>query len=251
MTKSFRTMLVASTIMVAAPAQAAGFIFDTTTAGQAVGSGNGNALIYTGTDGQRSITMKATGWTRGFDGAFTAGEIVPFIGNGLGIVQQGEGGGGNYHQIDNVNGWEFAILQFSEAVSMQSAALNTFRLWDRNYVDSDAYVAWNRSNLSLGDTLTGAQARNLFDTRLGGFNSDSVNNFGNLQTYARSPSDASNVWIIGGSYNGPDWRNDAFKLAQVNVTAVPEPGTWAMMMIGFGVIGGSMRYRRRTKVTFA
>lgn len=30
--------------------------------------------------------------------------------------------------------------------------------------------------------------------------------------------------------------------------AVPEPSTWAMMLIGFGAVGGAMRYRRRQKV---
>ncbi len=33
--------------------------------------------------------------------------------------------------------------------------------------------------------------------------------------------------------------------------AVPEPATWALLMLGFGVIGGSMRARRRTSVAFA
>lgn len=39
---------------------------------------------------------------------------------------------------------------------------------------------------------------------------------------------------------------------QVN-SAVPEPATWAMMLLGFGLIGGAMRYRRRQqpKVNFA
>jgi hypothetical protein len=35
-------------------------------------------------------------------------------------------------------------------------------------------------------------------------------------------------------------------------SAVPEPATWAMMIGGFGMVGGSMRYRRRkTTVSFA
>lgn len=33
-------------------------------------------------------------------------------------------------------------------------------------------------------------------------------------------------------------------------SAVPEPASWAMMMVGFGVVGGAMR-RRRTSVHFA
>jgi hypothetical protein len=36
------------------------------------------------------------------------------------------------------------------------------------------------------------------------------------------------------------------------VGAVPEPATWAMMLIGFGAVGGTARYRRRkTNVAFA
>ena len=31
--------------------------------------------------------------------------------------------------------------------------------------------------------------------------------------------------------------------------AVPEPGTWALLLIGFGAIGAGMRARRRTRVT--
>ncbi len=33
--------------------------------------------------------------------------------------------------------------------------------------------------------------------------------------------------------------------------AVPEPASWAMMVGGFGLIGGALRYRRKTTVTFA
>lgn len=34
------------------------------------------------------------------------------------------------------------------------------------------------------------------------------------------------------------------------VAAVPEPGTWAMMLAGFGIVGGAMRRRQRTSVSF-
>lgn len=37
-----------------------------------------------------------------------------------------------------------------------------------------------------------------------------------------------------------------------NVSGVPEPSTWVMMLGGFGMVGGAMRYRRRrTSVAFA
>lgn len=32
--------------------------------------------------------------------------------------------------------------------------------------------------------------------------------------------------------------------------AVPEPGTWAMMLAGFGIVGGAMRRRQRTSLSF-
>ena len=50
-----------------------------------------------------------------------------------------------------------------------------------------------------------------------------------------------------------NFRHDPslFALDNVSVTAVngavPEPATWAMMLIGFGAMGVSMRRRRRTK----
>lgn len=44
----------------------------------------------------------------------------------------------------------------------------------------------------------------------------------------------------------------AITLDNVRTGAVPEPATWMMMLFGFGVIGGAMRYRRRsTRVSFA
>lgn len=36
----------------------------------------------------------------------------------------------------------------------------------------------------------------------------------------------------------------------INAPAIPEPGTWALMILGFGAVGGAMR-RRRTRVAFA
>jgi len=42
---------------------------------------------------------------------------------------------------------------------------------------------------------------------------------------------------------------DAFEVANFSVTAVPEPATWAMMLLGFGMVAGATRYRRRSVTT--
>ena len=39
--------------------------------------------------------------------------------------------------------------------------------------------------------------------------------------------------------------NNSTSIAPAAAAAVPEPGTWLMMMLGFGVLGASLRMRRR------
>ena len=41
-------------------------------------------------------------------------------------------------------------------------------------------------------------------------------------------------------------------LDDVSITAVAEPATWAMMFLGFAMVGGAARYRcRETNVAYA
>ena len=49
-------------------------------------------------------------------------------------------------------------------------------------------------------------------------------------------------------YGTPNFRGDSagFRLDADGIAAVPEPNTWAMMLVGFGGIGFSMRRRRKT-----
>jgi hypothetical protein len=52
--------------------------------------------------------------------------------------------------------------------------------------------------------------------------------------------------LSGGFTAGPA----TLTISQAAVAGVPEPGTWVMMLLGFGAIGASMRRRRRQSGAF-
>lgn len=67
---------------------------------------------------------------------------------------------------------------------------------------------------------------------------------------------SSNADYIGTSFESPSADSggiSVFGLAldNVSITAVPEPGTWALLFAGFIVIGSVMRRRRNVTVSFS
>ena len=90
---------------------------------------------------------------------------------------------------------------------------------------------------------------------------DSSTNFVNLAdltnplSYTMGPNDYSTgSWGIYDPNDLAAPRSVGFlRFSSVTVSplasAVPEPATWATMLLGFGLIGGAMRYRRRPQVS--
>lgn len=70
--------------------------------------------------------------------------------------------------------------------------------------------------------------------------------------------------LLGANYSGAAWGTGTLELfywdsnsgdntgnIAFNVASVPEPATWAMLLLGFGVVGGAMRRRAKVRVNFA
>jgi hypothetical protein len=62
----------------------------------------------------------------------------------------------------------------------------------------------------------------------------------------------NDTYEVNLSYNDPTGAAHSLSVfAKLGTGAVPEPATWAMMMLGLGMVGGAMRRRRRMAVSLA
>ena len=104
------------------------------------------------------------------------------------------------------------------------------------------YVAFlTTAGVAGGGTTTTMQTDNYQDTLAGG-----------SFVYYNAGSDFAA--LTSNSWNKTGGGDDVFFKASFSsaVAAVPEPETWALMLIGFGFVGGAMRSaKRRPKVAFS
>jgi len=116
--------------------------------------------------------------------------------------------------------------------------------------------------LSLGEglLLTFDQEVTLTQALFGNFGpSDSVSFEWGSPLNAGETLDA--LTVVGGAFNGSftgtqfffaanSFTKDSFRLSGVTVdSAVPEPATWLMMILGFGAVGATMRRRSATRLS--
>ncbi len=249
MNKFLAITAAAAAIVAANPAMAASFTFDTTTGGSNSSTTYGNVRTYSKTTGTETLSMKATAWSMSTANTVSSAYLGSYS-TGLGVINRNEGSGsGNTHTIDNQSGEDFILLQFSQAVTLTSTILNAYGV-GTSLTDTDTTIAWG----NLGGAWS--QALNLSgqtEANLGKIFSGTVNVAGNgTGTQKYSIVGAGNLWLIGASNVNADRITDGFKLASLTVAAVPEPATWAMMLVGFGMVAAASRYRRRnTNVAYA
>jgi PEP-CTERM motif len=162
-------------------------------------------------------------------------------------------------------------LGFSYASAAAQSATLTFRLLGIGSVDGqNSYqdnlaVALNAINLFTASfSLNGGGASGILANPAGASFSNYVTGAGtfdggsvdfsvpvsllagnNSFSFAYSAPGASN----GG---GQSLGDEGFNITNVVLSsAVPEPATWAMMIVGFALVGASMRRRTTTRVSFA
>lgn len=201
----------------------------------------GNERISTATNGSTSVSVRVTGWDT--VDSFTSNPAY------LGAFPGGYGvgdGKGDSHTIDNVDLVDFIVLQFDRAVTLTSATFNAFSVSGLGAPDTDATIGAYQTPISWTTAI--ADPNVFYPGVQGVFNSDVAVN----SALPRDISSAlyGNTWIIASALPNTDGNYDSFKISQLSISAVPEPATWAMMILGFGVVGASMR-RKAAKVSYA
>ena len=137
-------------------------------------------------------------------------------------------------KVSPLSSGQFSALRFTFSQLIDSI---TFNFGDSGG-DNDGPVtisAYSASNVLLGSVT---------DTYPSGFSAGKTQtlNFLGAKYYVASS--------LGGENNDNSifWDISNFRAA---VGAVPEPASWAMMLVGFGVVGSAMRRRQRATVRFA
>ena len=235
-------------------ANAATYVFGLTGSSSTSGT-DANSRAYSATQGSTTINLRVTGWSLS---APTAAGVVrdSYLGaysSGLGVTSGDEDGSGNTHIADNQNRYDFFVFQFDRAVQLVSGTFTPFTLG--NGTDTDATVAFGTTNIAWNSqpALNNQSYATLSGILNGGYST--LTGGGSANTRLLNPAaNVGNIWLVGAAFNNSDGRIDGFKFKDLTVSssAVPEPATWAMMILGFGMVGSAMRRRNvKTTVNFA
>lgn len=226
-------------------------------AGTVVLTNGGSNSQVSKTFSNGELSVKTTAFSINTNNVIKTSTLASW-GDGLGVINPGSD---NSHTIDN-SGWtDFVVFQFDKSVSLTTATFTTG--WngmnDTDATIGHAAVNWAAFALPWNADLTGV-FNNQNKSFLNQFTLQGSNSIGNgSQTRNINPGlMTGNVWIVSAALINPDSYKDGFKIKRIGyniptstVPGVPEPATWAMLILGMGVVGASMRRRSRAAIAFA
>ncbi len=145
----------------------------------------------------------------------------------------------------NLNGGKPDMLADSAMALNALLGVNTYTSANLKWLEPIPSTSGNSIDFAtplFGDTI--------FSVHVGGANGSNGIGYSGTAFYR---FDAGN--LVGGldsiGLNVGGLSNARLYSTGTYVTSVPEPATWAMMIIGFGAVGAAMRQHRRTSVRYA
>jgi hypothetical protein len=193
--------------------------------------------------------VQATAWSATRDQQGDYSITASYLGSydkGLGVTSSTRYQSDDSHTIDNNGRYDFVVLQFDQIVDIGNASLTAFgRDLDISVAVQSLSSAWNSI---LGTSDLTALLNGHTD-----INRSNVNNGTTYQIDVNPLNVQGNTLLVAANLSGSD-RDDYFKFGALKlstVPAVPEPATWAMMIAGFGLVGGAMRRRRKIDLVTA
>lgn len=218
----------------ASPASATAFVIDFT--GNTPVEGTTTFRDFSDTEYGQTLKVRASAWT--INGSKIYNSYLGSYANGLGVTSDPEDGSNLTHVIDNQTEKDFVLLQFSAPVLLTAVTTSAYKLG--SVADADFTIGYGNVGFNWNTTinLEGANASTL-NTLLKQTPISSSGGTRNL-----TGGQASNLWLVAASLTNPDGKIDGFKLTSVGVASVvPEPATWMMMILGFGLVGAAIRRR--------
>lgn len=191
------------------------------------------------------------------------------VGNSFTVEYTGQAGGASTTQLDSsqeftldsiVNG----VFSFSYTLSNETAVASRIRSFGFNVEDlitGSANAADTYATARFGDLFPESLGNRSICFRASGGNNCTGGPNGITQGQSATGSFALDLGIGATSITLSDF---ALRYQSVNpavngetsavgigtvTTPVPEPGTWAMLILGFGLVGAAMRRRRRDAAT--
>ncbi|GHF25679.1 hypothetical protein GCM10017044_20620 [Kordiimonas sediminis] len=134
--------------------------------------------------------------------------------------------------------YDVTVSEFDAGLGVSSEILDDPQVDGRG--GQDDYVVFHFDQIVNIEQVMFSLFGDNDDARIYSYSGGSWNNLG---TYSDNPLN-TNVTTTTFAVGAPH-SNDEFKIRSLSVSAVPEPATWLMLILGFGMAGAATQRRRR------